>query len=396
MSETEPRVCIFSQRGLSGHLSRIGGYEFEDLIAGEFDRADLVVPKGSRGAAYLMPLRSGLSRRSRLYRALGTGLRLPAPPARDYDLFFAYVGQQRDLLTLDAAAPWRRRAARAVCWLQEFPAGDVADSGPRLEILNSFDHVICGLAESVPALARALDVPVHYACWGIDTLAFCPWPDPPARVIDFQNISNLGRGTHAALLAHARAGGGFFYDFPTETGARGARDPREHRWRFADRLKRSRYFYAGLARVQGRNLARGAAAAGPGRGPRVSQVEFGPRYIEGMAAGAVILGERLDSPAFAAHLDWEDSVIPIPFDCPEIVEVLRGLDADPGRIAAARRRNVLQCLARHDSLYRWEQVLDLAGLPHTPAMAARRTRLEARAALVEAAAAPAQRAGDAA
>lgn len=370
----ERRVLIYSQRGLSRHVSRCPGYEFEDLVAAELETADILAPTASRASPLLLKARGQVARRSRLYRALPTGLGLSGL-GEGYDLLFAYVGLPRDLATLDAF-DLRRRAGRAVVWLQELAAADVPGYGPSLDVLNTFDHVICGLAGTVPALAARLDVPVHYACWGLDALAFCPWPDPPERVIEFYNLSNVSQATHAALLAHAKASGAF-YDFPTEIGIHTARDASEHRWRYADRLKRSRYFYAGTARVRSRAEGGWKRAA--------AQAEFGSRYVEALAAGAILLGDRVSTPEFEASLGWEDAVIPVPYECPGIVDIMAGLDADPARLAAARRRNVTQVLARHDCLHRWEQVLDLVGLPPTPGMARRREALAARAALVAAA-----------
>ena len=367
----ERRVLIYSQRGLSRHVSRCPGYEFEDLVAAELETADILAPTASRASPLLLKARGQVARRSRLYRALPTGLGLSGL-GEGYDLLFAYVGLPRDLATLDAF-DLRRRAGRAVVWLQELAAADVPGYGPSLDVLNTFDHVICGLAGTVPALAARLDVPVHYACWGLDALAFCPWPDPPERVIEFYNLSNVSQATHAALLAHAKASGAF-YDFPTEIGIHTARDASEHRWRYADRLKRSRYFYAGTARVRSRAEGGWKRAA--------AQAEFGSRYVEALAAGAILLGDRVSTPEFEASLGWEDAVIPVPYECPGIVDIMAGLDADPARLAAARRRNVTQVLARHDCLHRWEQVLDLVGLPPTPGMARRREALAARAALV--------------
>jgi len=368
------RVLIYSQRGLSRHVSRCPGYEFEDLIAAELETADILAPGASKASPLLMKARGSLARRTRLYRALPSGLQLSGL-GEGYDLLFAYVGLPRDLVTLDAF-DLRRRAGAAVVWLQELAAADVAGYGPGLDVLNAFDHVICGLAETVPALAARLDVPVHYACWGLDALAFSPWPDPPERAIWFYNLSNVSQVTHEALLAHAKTSGAF-YDFPTEVGVHTARDAAEHRWRYADRLRRSRYFYAGTARVRSR------AHAGWKRG--AAQAEFGSRYVEALAAGAILLGDRVPTPEFEASLGWEDAVIPVPYECPDIVDILAGLDADPARLAAARRRNVAEVLARHDCLHRWEQVLDLAGLPPSPGMARRRAALADRAALVAAA-----------
>jgi hypothetical protein len=358
----ERRVCIYSQRGLSSHLSRCGGYEFEDLIAG-FENTDISTPSPGALSPWLLKARTKLSRSGRVFRLLPSGLSSPKGPGRCH-LFFCYVHLIRDLMTLDALGDWREGASCAVCWLQELWVDDLDRVGKgTFDLLNSFDHVICSFAETVPALAERLDVPVTYIPWGVDTLLFSPFPHPPRRTIDFYSVSRTGisDATHRALLAYSRKSSRF-YEHQTERGVTEAFDPAEHRWQYAAKLKRAQYFFAHLAKVS-RTSERG------------QQKEFGLRYIEGAAAGTVMLGDRLATPAFKEHLGWADSVIQIPFDCREIGDVIAALESEPDRLEAVRRRNALNAVLRHDHLYRWQAVLQLAGLPETAAMAARRARL---------------------
>lgn len=375
------RILIFSQRGLSNHLSRCGIYEFEDLLSGAgwtepLDAAGILAPKDGLGSPYRLKLRNRLSRLwgPRALPASG----LVAPEMRGTcDLFFFYVGLVRDLLTLDAVPGWRARSGKAICWLQELWVDDIARYGRQLDILNRFDHVICAMEGSVPALQARLDVPVSYMPWGVDTILFCPFAEgpAPARWIHVNNISRIAPVTHDALLAHARATGRH-YEFTTIRGGAHAHEPAEHRWLYAQRTKRSDYLVCYKAKVA--DIAE-----------RGAQEEFGLRYIEGVAGGAVLLGDRVARPAFEAHLGWEDAVIPIPYDCPDIGARLDALEADPARLEAARRRNVAEALARHDHLHRWREILKLAGLPAHPAMAPRAARLEALAGLPQTAPEPA-------
>jgi hypothetical protein len=263
----------------------------------------------------------------------------------------------------------RERAARAVCWVHELWINDIAKLGPQLDILNSFDHVFCTLAGSVDALAQRLDVPVTYMPLGVDTELFCPYPQELDRLIDVINISRAHDTTHNALVSYARETGAY-YDFPTITGIYDAFSPAEHRWLYAGRLKRSRYFFAHMAKVA-RQVERG------------TQEEFGVRYFEGVAAGAVVLGARLSTPAFENNLGWTDSVIEVPYECGSIGSIIAELDAQPERLVEARRRNVLNALRRHDHLSRWEQILDCAGLPHTDGMRLRRSKIDELSAIAE-------------
>lgn len=367
--DAPPRVCVLSLREMEAHVARAGGYEFEDVIARDLDDARILTPRHAGWSPQRLGLHRWLSRRTPLARRLSPGLQVPALD-RDVELLFLSAAQLSDLSALAAVKDWRRRSRVAICWLQELWAADIPRNGRLLEVLNAFDHVICPFHHTTEPLRQRLDVPVSYLPWGIDALGFCPWPAPPARVIDAYNIGGISRTTHAAMVAHAEATGRF-YLHDTTRGRRTVDSHVAHRRNYGATLKRTKYFFAHQAKVL-RADERGA------------QEEFGLRYLEGTAAGAVLLGDRVDNPAFEQHLGWTDAVIPIPYDCPGIGAVIEDLERQPERIAAARRANVVNALRRHDHLHRWDRVLALAGLEPSPKMQARRAALEARAAQVEA------------
>ena len=88
------------------------------------------------------------------------------------------------------------------------------------------------------------------------------------------------------------------------------------------------------------------------------QPEFGSRYIEGVAAGCVLLGSRESTPAFDTFLGWEDAVIEMPFDCPNPPEILRLLDGQADRLREISIRNVRQALEGHDHVHLWGAIVD--------------------------------------
>lgn len=367
--ETPPRVCVVSLREMEAHVARAGGYEFEDIIARDLDDARILSPRHAGWSPRRLSLHRWLSRRTALAQRLSPGLQVPALD-RDVDLLFISAAQLWDISALASVKDWRRRSRVAICWLQELWMADIPRNGPLIEALNAFDHVICPFHHSAEPLRQRLDVPVTYLPWGIDALGFCPWPDPPARVIDAYNIGGISGVTHDAMVAHAAATGRF-YLHDTTKGRRTVASHVAHRQNYGATLKRTKYFFSHKAKV-----------LRPGE--RGAQEEFGLRYLEGTAAGAILLGDRVDNPAFHEHLGWPDAVIQIPYDCPDIGAVIEDLESQPARIAAARRANVLNALRHHDHLHRWDRVLDLAGLAPSPKMQARRAALEARAAQVEA------------
>jgi len=89
---------------------------------------------------------------------------------------------------------------------------------------------------------------------GVDTLRFCPWPDPPLRSIRrLQHRPPLARDAREA--ARACAQGRFFYYYDTVKPAAKqvtfhVSSGAEHRFLLANLLKRSRYSSPNRARGQ--------------------------------------------------------------------------------------------------------------------------------------------------
>ena len=137
----------------------------------------------------------------------------------------------------------------------------------------------------------------------------------------------------------------------------------------ADMAQRSRYFMVNPGKI---DLP--AATGG--------QSEFGYRYFEGAAAGAILVGERARNREFDRIFSWEDAVIDVPFGSVQIGIVMQELDRQPQRQQAIRRNNMIQSLLHHDWAYRWESVLDATGLQPMPGLLARKARLANTAAQV--------------
>jgi len=73
---------------------------------------------------------------------------------------------------------------------------------------------------------------------------------------------------------------------------------------------------------------------------------------------------------------WPDAVIEIKTNGSDVVEVLSCLSAQPERLHEISRRNAMEALLRLDWVYRWKQILEIAGLKPTPAMDTREKRLK--------------------
>src|SRR5712664_1838739 len=363
-------------------------YEFEDVVA-DVTGADRIEPENfqvlefARRVYKLTRFASGSQRLARAMVSWLNGpqltrLMVPWPNAsrltRDYDLFFPVFNHPFELFALFAVADWRKHCRRAACFISEIWLHDIPNY--LLELLAKFDHIFLGVRHPTKEIARIVGRPCTYLPLAVDVLRFAPYPNQPARGIDVCNIGRRSPVTHAALLRLARDRRLFYYyDTVRASGERGRQmtfsvgNASEHRLLLASLLQRSRYYIANRARVNEPEIIEG-------------KEEISSRFYEGVAAGAVLLGEAPRTDEFRRQFDWQDAVIPLPFDSPEVGEIIKALDGDPQRIERIRGENVHHAALRHDWVHRLHTVFDTLGLRPTEAMLAREERLRALAAAV--------------
>jgi hypothetical protein len=291
---------------------------------------------------------------------------------RDYELLVVVCQNLRELLYLNAIENWKDRVRTSVCWLDEMWAYAVPGYGQWLTALEQFDHIFVGYRGTAAPLSKALGRPCHWMPGGVDALRFCPYPNPPERVIDVYSIGRRHEGIHNSLLELAR-GKEIFYLHDTLRHISSAEpiDDAQHREMYANVAKRSRFFLVAPGKM-----------VPDIEGFQVSQNELGFRYYEGAAAGAVLLGQAPEDESFSMMFDWQDSVFAIQPDGTDVVETIRDLTTQPERINAASRRNVEQSLLRHDWVYRWKALFDHVGLSLSAGMTARMARLKTLASTI--------------
>ena len=342
-----PNLGIFSLRGLSTHVSRCLGYEFEDLLCSSLPRTKLYAPR-------LNPsIRTGLKIKARLAQTGSFGgvfdNVLAIEQVDEHEVLLAAIGGLQDLALLGAIKDWRRKSRYAICRLDELNVEELPRLRRFLPVLEQFDLVFCSEYYTAEKLREELKSPdVMYLPPGVDTLGFAPVMEPSIRPIDATNLGSIADATHKGLLEYAKQIEGFYF-YDTLKGRFEARSPSEHRFRYANILKRSKYFLCHFAKMR---------SAEPPR-----QLEFGPRYSEGIAAGCVLLGSWKSTPAFETYLGWEDAVIEMPFECPNPSEILRLLDSQADRLREISIRNVRQALEGHDHVHLWSAVVDRLRLP---------------------------------
>lgn len=339
-----PRVGLVSLRKMENHTWRFCNFEFEDVIL-EIDDAELLMPEPWEPKNSVAWVIDGVSRRLGI-QALNHYSR-PMRLEKDYELLFVNCMFLSDLRPLLSCPNWRGRSQKAICCVLEVWESRLKDNQPYLEILSRFDHVFLNTHNSVEPIQKLIGKPVSYLFHGIDTVRFSPAPHPPNRCIDLYNMGRRSPVTHAAALEFCR-NEGKFYLFDTIDNGR-SQNIQQHRYLLSELIKRSRYFIANRAKPDQAELT------GKHR-------EIGIRFVEGTAAGAVILGDFPDSELFRQHFDWPGAALRIPYDARDIGAILTALDEDPERLDKIRTGNVVNNLHRNDVAYRWEQVLDSVGM----------------------------------
>jgi len=361
----EPRILLFSHRNIYDHLVwRCPFREFERILQ-EVDSVDVLAPEPTNWYPY----------GRRVAMRLGEFVNIPLNPGipeikveREYDLFITVCEKGSELLHLKSLKGLRDKCKTTVCWLPEFYFKDIPVFKSCVEVLKQFDYVIFMFVANEP-FKRIIKGQGQYLPSGIDTLNFCPYPNPPARNIDVLSIGRRAPATHKALMQMAREDGKFYiYDTIDDLKAYNLE---EHRLMMANMAKRSRYF-----------------VVSPGKFDRPEETggtsEFGYRYFEAGAAGTIMIGMRpFNNREFDKIFTWQDAVLEVPFTSDEIISVIRRFDKEPERQMKVRQTNITQCLLNHDWVYRWEAVLNLVGMQPLPMLQNRKRTLRELASKVE-------------
>ena len=72
---------------------------------------------------------------------------------------------------------------------------------------------------------------------------------------------------------------------------------------------------------------------------------------------------------------WPDVVIEVRSDGSDVQDVLASLKSEPERVSKIRRRNGAEALLRHDWVYRWKKIFQVAGIEPSSRMVERERRL---------------------
>lgn len=287
-----------------------------------------------------------------------------------YDVLFFVGWSPQSLVELSRIRNWRKQCKIAVAYLFELWSSTLEQDRAYLKLLDQFDYVFLLHSACMPQLYSYTRARCFSLVTGVDCLISAPGLSPAERTIDVYSYGNRSANIHRQLLQLTETRNFFYiYDSLSSTDSRVA-NWREHRLLLANMIRRSRYF-----------IAFSPATLNNSKTSKMAGEQVVPsRFFEGAAGGAVILGTAPKSKDFDECFDWPDAVIEVPPDTGEIAAVIDELDAQPERIERVRRANAINCLRRHDWVYRWERILNTIGVEPRPQLRARKARLEQMAA----------------
>ncbi len=370
----DPSAIIVSRRSALPDPWRCTGYEFEDVVAAVtqatmLDRAPRFEshPTSStfvrRSSEALLHLSAGRLKGPGSYERV-------APPKEPADFLVVYCQHPYDVLAVVGMGDLRRWARTSICFVEEVYITELDRWAGAAAVLNRFDHVWVSNEDTVPHWQDRLDAPLGYLPFSVDTERFAPKRVGRPRAIAVSNIGRRSEITHHALYDWSLATDRLYHFDSMRPGA--VKDIRQHRVMMANLLQRS-----------------SIAISNRGVGGRPAETNWQgslpPRFFEAAAAGAVLVGVAPDLPGMRAHFQWTDAHLPMAFDEPEAGAIVGHLLDQTERMAIASRRNIAQCLRRHDHVHRLEVMLASVGIALGPRAVARKDRLSALADLHESA-----------
>ena len=96
----------------------------------------------------------------------------------------------------NAVSNLRDSCRTSVCLLDELWINEIAKHRHFLRILAKFDVVMLYYSQTVKPLSELIGSRCAFLPPGVDAISFCPYPNPPERVIDVYSIGRRSEITH--------------------------------------------------------------------------------------------------------------------------------------------------------------------------------------------------------
>jgi hypothetical protein len=284
------------------------------------------------------------------------------PPRRRYDLAVVVVNNLDQLGRIAAMPRWRGLARRRIAIATEAWPPFVEQGVVLQRMRRDFDHLFIGVLGVVDRVRELSGTDVSFLPPAADVLAV-EVVAPDRRPFDVVNLGRRDPSQHRVLEEWASGGGR--YHSPAGPPAQ-IRSHRRQRHEYLSTVASGRFHVANHARFDDPHVSCGLR-------------EYGYRYFEALAAGAIVVGDHPTGPVEHIVFPGGTPFLEFPVGARSLPSDLARTLGDPTRIAelAARHRNL--ALTEHDVLHRWERMSAAAGLDgSTPGAARRRAELERR------------------
>ena len=364
------RILLVSVRGFRFQVANCSIYEFEDLLC-DLEQAKIYAPTSefdwARKIYRLAKYTSHSDHLASLIAPFPHELSLD----QEYDLLFVVLDNPWQMHLLESIKGWRDQCRHKACFIVEVWKPDLNNWRLLQEPFQNFDHIFLGVKHSTEKLAKLVGRPCTYIPLAVDTLRFCPYPEPAQRFIDVCNIGRRSSQIHEPLLKFSQEHNFFYYYDTVRKQKLEIENYLEHRCLLATLLQRSRYTINYYSKFN--------APEETG-----SNEEIGSRFFESAAAGTVMIGMPPSGDTFPKYFDWTDVIVKVDLDGENIIDVIAKLDAQPERLAQISRDNIANSLLKNDWVYRWRDILVTFDLEPTPAMLEREQRLQQLAQSIQA------------
>lgn len=362
-------VLILSVRNFRAQASNCTLYEFEDFIAQVAD-TKIVCPQNEQsGHRKIYRLSKYLTNSDSLSARLSQ-FRTVATVEEDYDVILVVADNPWQLHLLNQVAGWQHHSAKKVCYITEFWPSELKRWRLKKEPFKNFDHIFLGLSNGVASLQDQVDRPCTFIPLGVNTDVFSSESPAQHRTIDINYVGRRRSDIHHALVNSPDIKDYFYYFDTAKNQKLFVDNHKEHRYMYAQLLRRSVFSFAFPAKSNLLAVTGGVE-------------EIGGRYYELAASGTVIIGETPNNAHFKTYFGWQDAVIPMPANASKTLSYLAELQADTARISNASRRNIVNSLRTNDWAYRWQTISETLGYSPSQLLRDKIDALSHRANLIE-------------
>ncbi len=357
------KVCLASHHNVQPAAYKGLTYEACEALAA-ISKAKVIAPPG-------LPekfVRTGASKIAQRLTGRHRPMMQPHRVTEQFDLFLYVCSVTSEIVQLERIEGWRERSRKAAVFVFESWTASADEERHYYRLFDQFDHVFLFNPSSVPAVQQRTSARCSYMPAGIDCLLATPVPHLRSRPIDVYGMGRVDQAVHNQFVDLTLADQ-LLYLWDTVPSRVPVGGYLQARQRTYHAIRNSKFFLSfnfSIPSEKSRLEARGEEA-------------IPARVFEGAAAGAVLLGSKPPLAEYDDLFDWPDALIEVPPDPADLKEFMSELERQTERIRHAGMTNALECLRRHDWVYRWEEMLRVLELPVPPGAAERKAQLAALA-----------------